>query len=129
MTNFIIGAIFGIAALLLFIYIMGTIEDRRLNKDFEIVMKPKSEMNIERNITICMQDDEYTAMHLDNDENIEAFMTFHPNDIKSADFYYSLFNNKQLIKIYYKQQNYKAVITQMLFIDKDTLRIYYRVIK
>lgn len=45
MTNFIIGFFFGIAALLLFGYIIGIIEDRRLSKDFEIVMKPKSEIN------------------------------------------------------------------------------------
>ena len=50
MTNFIIGAIFGIAVFLLCIYIIGEIEDRRIRKeigeDFETVIIPKSKMNM-----------------------------------------------------------------------------------
>lgn len=49
MSNFIIGAIFGIAALLLCAYIIGKIEDRRIRKeigeDFETVIIPKSKMD------------------------------------------------------------------------------------
>lgn len=48
MTNFIIGAIFGIAALLLLLYIMAKIDERNIKKeigeDFENVIMSKSEM-------------------------------------------------------------------------------------
>ena len=50
MTNFIIGAIFGIVALLLCIYIIGKIDDRRIRKeigeDYETVFIPKSKMKM-----------------------------------------------------------------------------------
>ncbi len=133
MTNFIIGAIFTIAAII----ISGLIMDRReakrireeLGEDFKMVIVPKSKMNIQRNVTICLQDNKYTAEHLDDDKNIIAFMTFHPNNIKSADFYYSLFTNEQIITIDYEFQMYKAIITQIKLINEDTLRIYYTVLK
>lgn len=132
MTNFIIGAIFGIAVLLLLLYIIAKIEDTRikeeLGEDYENVIMPKSKMDISRNVTICLHDDEYTAVIFDNDKNTVAFMACHPNNIKSADFYYSLFNNKEIIAIDYEQQMYNVVITQIKLINEDTLRIYYTVL-
>lgn len=48
MTNFLIGAIFGIAAFFIFMYIMSTIDDIKLKKefgeDFEMIIISKSEM-------------------------------------------------------------------------------------
>lgn len=88
----------------------------------------KSKMNIQNNVTICLHDDEYiTTEHLDEDKNIIAFINFHPNNIKRADFYYSLFANKQVVTIDYNRQIYEAIITQIKLIDENTLRIYYTV--
>ena len=98
-------------------------EGIKTGKDFETVIR--------QNVTICIRDDKYTAEHLDEDKNIIAFMTFSPNNIKSADFYYSLFTNKQIITIIYENENnriYNAVITQIKLINDNTLRIYYTVI-
>ncbi len=44
MTNFIIGAILGIIACFLCMCIYGIIEDRRLGKDYEMVIMPKSKL-------------------------------------------------------------------------------------
>lgn len=48
MTNFIIGAIFGIAALLLLTYIMSEIDDRRIKKelgeDYKMFIMTESEI-------------------------------------------------------------------------------------
>lgn len=48
MTNFLIGTIFGIAAFFIFMYIMSTIDDIKLKKefgeDFEMIIISKSEM-------------------------------------------------------------------------------------
>ena len=94
--------------------------------------KINQKKDIQHNVTICMHDDEYTVEHLDKDKNIIAFLNFHPNNIKSADFYYSLFENNQIITIDYEyeeqQMYYKAVVTQMKLINEDTLRIYYTVL-
>ncbi len=132
MTTFLIGAICGIATLLLGILI-SKIEDRKIKKkigeayDCETVLKPK-DMNINRNVTICLKDDEYTSAHLDEDNNIIAFMDFHTGNVKLAYFYESLFINKQIITIDYNLQMYNAVITQIKLIDENTLRVYYTVI-
>ena len=131
MTTFLIGAICGIVALLLCICIISIIEDRKTKKeiggDYYNVVIPKSE-KINRNVTICLSDDEYTNKDLDEDNNIIAFMDLRPNNIAWANFYYSLFVNKQVITIDYNLQMYKAVITQIKLIDENTLRIYYTVI-
>ena len=72
MTNFIIGAISGIAAFLLFGYIMIVIEDRKYEKVIDEVndynTRPKSEdIKLNRNVTICLKDNDiYTAEHLDD---------------------------------------------------------------
>lgn len=133
MTNFIIGAIFAIAAIIISTIIMDRREakgiKKELGEDFEICYVPKSKKNIQRNVTICLQDNKYTAEHLDDDKNIIAFMTFHPKNIKSADFYYSLFTNEQIITIDYEFIMYKAIITEIKLIDENTLRIYYTVLK
>ena len=135
MGNFIIGAVSGIAALLLCIYIIGKIEDRRIKKeigeDYEYVIMPKSkDIEFNHNVTICLKDNDiYTAEHLDDDKNIIAFMNFNPKNIERADFYYSLFANKQVITINYNLQIYKAIITEIKLTDYNTLRIYYNVIK
>ena len=141
MTTFLIGAICGIAAFILLIFIIGKIEDRRIKKeiggDYDNVIIPKSEnndhffgssMNINRNVTICLKDDEYTVIHLDDDKNITGFADFHQENVKLADFYESLFTNRQVITIDYNLQMYKAVITQIKLINENTLRIYYTVI-
>ena len=99
-------------------------EGIKTDKDFDTAI-------IRQNVTIHIRDDIYTAEHLDEDKNIIAFMTFSPNNIKSADFYYSLFTNKQIITIIYENENnriYNAVITQIKLINDNTLRIYYTVI-
>jgi hypothetical protein len=99
-------------------------EGIKTDKDFDAGI-------IRQNVTICIHDDGNTAEHLDKDENIIAFMTFHPNNIKSADFYYSLLTNKQIITIVYENENdriYNAVITQIKLLDENTLKIYYTVI-
>ena len=126
MTTFIIGAIFGIAVL----YFIRKIEDIKIKKeigkdyDYEMVMKPK---DINRNVTICLKDDEYTNVDLDKDNNIIAFTDFHEANVKLADFYESLCTNRQIITIDYNLQMYKAIITQIKLINENTLRIYYTV--
>lgn len=137
MTNFIIGAICGIAALLLLIYIIAKIDERstkkEISEDYENVIIPKSKMDIKRNITFYMHDDEYTAEHLDDDQNIIAFISCNPKNIENADFYYSLFDNNEIINIIYndngEEHKYYTVITQIKLIDENTLRIYYTVLK
>lgn len=131
MTIFIIGVISGIAAFLLFGYIINKIVDKKYNeekdKDFETI--PKSE-DINRNVTICLKDNDiYTTEHLDDNKNIIGFMNFNPKNIEHADFYYSLFVNKQVITIDYNLRMYKAIITEIKLTDYDTLRIYYTVLK
>ena len=134
MTYFIIGVISGIAALLLCIYIICKIEDRRIKKeigeDYNCVIRPKSEdIKLNRNVTICLKDNDiYTAEHLDDDKNIIAFINFNPKNIERADFYYSLFANKQVITIDYNLQIYEAIITEIKLTDYNTLRIYYNVL-
>ena len=129
MTTFIIGAICGIAALLLLIFIISIIEDRRTKKeiggDYDSVIIPK---DINRNVTICLKDDEYTNVDLDENNNIIAFTDFHEANVKLAYFYESLFTNRQIITIDYNLQMYNVVITQIKLIDENTLRIYYTVI-
>ena len=135
MTNFIIGAISGIAAFLLFGYIMIVIEDRKYEKVIDEVndynTRPKSEdIKLNRNVTICLKDNDiYTAEHLDDDGGTIGFMNFNPKNIECADFYYSLFANKQVITIDYNLQIYEAVITEIKLTDYNTLRIYYTVLK
>lgn len=129
MTTFLIGAICGIAALLLLIFIISIIEDRRTKKeiggDYDSVIIPK---DINRNVTICLSDNEYTNVDLDKDNNIIAIMDFRPGNVNLADFYESLFTNRQIITIDYNLQMYTAVITQIKLIDENILRIYYTVI-
>ena len=152
MTTFLIGAICGIAAFILLIFIISKIEDRRIKKeigwDYDSVIIPKSEnndhfhgssmnndhfhgssTNINRNVTICLKDDGCTNVDLDEDNNIIAFTDFHEANIKLAYFYESLFINKQIITIDYNLQMYKAIITQIKLIDENTLRVYYTVLK
>lgn len=93
--------------------------------------QPEFKKDIKRNVTICMNDHNgYTTKYLDDNKNIIGFMTFHPNNIKSADFYYSLFNNKQIIRIIYNREprKYNGIITSIELIDTNTLRIYYTVL-
>lgn len=94
--------------------------------------KKKLKNDIQHNVIICMHNDEYTYTELDDDKYIVAFSTIHPNNIKCADFYYSMFANKQVITIDYENEGdekyYNAVITQINLIDADTLSIYYTVL-
>ena len=129
MTTFLIGAICGIAAFILLIFIISKIEDRRIKKeiggDYDSVIIPK---DINHNVTICLSDDEFTVIHLDDDKNITGFADFHQENVKLADFYESLFTNRQVITIDYNLKMYQAVITQIKLIDENTLRVYYTVI-
>lgn len=88
--------------------------------------------DIKHNVIICMHNDEYTYADLDDDKYIVAFYNIHPNNIKCADFYYSMFANKQVITIDYENEGnekyYNAIITQIHLIDADTLSIYYTVL-
>lgn len=134
MTNFIIGVIFGIAALLLLTYIIGKIEDRKIKKelgeDYENVIMPKSKMDIQRNVTMYFNDSNVTV-HKDEDKNIVAFSSCDQKNIENADFYYSLLLNKQIITIIYndgEEHKYEAIITQIELINEDTLDIYYTVL-
>ena len=131
MTTFIIGAICGIAAFILLIFIISKIEDKRIKKeigvDYDSVIISKSE-NINRNVTICLKDDECTNVDLDKDNNIIAIIDFRPGNVNLADFYESLFTNRQIITIDYNLQMYRAVITQIKLVNENTLRIYYTVI-
>lgn len=133
MTTFIIGAISGMAILFLLCILISKIEDIKIKKeigedyDYEMVIKPK-DININHNVTICLSDGEYTNVNLDKDNNIIAFMDFRPGNVNLADFYESLFTNRQIITIDYNLQMYNAVITQIKLIDENTLRIYYTVI-
>ena len=133
MTTFLIGTICGIAAFILLIFIISKIEDIKIKKeigkdyDYEMVIKPK-DMNINRNVTICLKDDGCTNVDLDEDNNIIAFTDFHEANVNLADFYESLFTNRQVIAIDYNLKMYQAVITQIKLIDENTLRIYYTVI-
>lgn len=133
MENFIIGAILGIAAFLLLVYIIGKTIDEKYKKEFgeDFETRPKSEdIKLHHNVTICIKDnDMYTAQHVDDDGGTIAFMTFYPNNIKYADFYYSLFENKQVITIDYNHLIYKAIITEIKLVDINTLRIYYNILK
>lgn len=123
MTNFIIGVISGIGALILFMYIINKIIDKKYNEE-------KSKPKLNHNVTICLKDNDiYTAEHLDDDKNIIGFMNFNPKNIECVDFYYSLFANKQVITIDYNLQIYEAVITEIKLTDYNTLRIYYTVLK
>ena len=130
MTTFIIGAICGIAAFILLIFIISKIEDKRIKKeigvDYDSVIISKSE-NINRNVTICLKDDECTNVDLDKDNNIIAIIDFRPGNVNLADFYESLFTNRQIITIDYNLQMYKAIITQIKLVDENTLRVYYTV--
>lgn len=132
MGNFILGIVLGVILFLLLTYIIGKLDENNIRKqigeDFEYVLVPKSKSNIKQNIRICFSDGPYTAMHLDDDKNIIAFMSFSPKNIEAADFYYSMFNSKQIIKILYDNKEYEAVITEIKLIDTETLRIYYTVI-
>ena len=129
MTTFLIGAICGILALLLFIFIISIIKDRRTKKemgeDYDSVIIPK---DINRNVTICLNDDKYINKDLDKDNNIIAFTDDRPGNVNLAYFYESLFTNRQIITIDYNLQMYNAVITRIDLIDENTLRIYYTVI-
>ena len=132
MWNFILGITAGIVLILLLIYVIGKLDENnireQIGEDFEYVLIPKSKSNIKQYVRICFSDDAYTAMHLDDDKNIIAFMSFSPKNIEAADFYYSMFNSKQIIKILYNNKEYEAVITEIKLIDTETLRIYYKVI-
>ena len=153
MTTFlIIGVIIGIVALLsLCNYTIGKIEARRIKEKIgryhDSAIMPKSEdndhfngssmhndhfngssMNINRNVTICLKDDECTNVDLDKDNNIIAIIDFRPGNVNLADFYESLFTNRQIITIDYNLQMYRAVITQIKLVNENTLRIYYTVI-
>ena len=79
-----------------------------------------------------MHNDEYTYTDLDDDKYIVAFYNINPSNIKCADFYYSMFANKQVIIIDYENEGdekyYEAIITQIKLIDADTLSIYYTVL-
>ena len=100
-----------------------------MNEDNDV--RSKSKKDIQRNITICIHDDEHTSEQLDDEKNIVAFISCDPKNIENANFYYSLFFNKQIIKIIYENENYRiydAVITQIKSCDANTLRIYYTVL-
>lgn len=133
MENFIVGFVSGIGTLILFMYIVNKIIDTKYKEeiseanDYETRIKPK-DTELHHNVTICIKDDIYTAEHLDEDNNIIAFMDFHPKNIERADFYYSLFANKQVIIIDYNFLIYQAIITEIKLTDYNTLRIYYHVI-
>ena len=91
----------------------------------------KTKNDIQYDVIICMHNDEYTYTDLD-DDNIVAFSNINPSNIKCADFYYSMFANKQVITIDYENEGdekyYEAIITQIHLIDADTLSIYYTVL-
>lgn len=131
MTTFIIGAISGIAIFFFLCFLISKIEDIKIKKeigkdyDYEMLIKPK---DINRNVTICLKDDEWTNVDLDEDNNIIAFIDFHEANVKLVNFYESLFTNSQVITIDYNLQMYKAIITQIKLINENTLRIYYTVI-
>lgn len=133
MANFIIGAILVIAALLLLLSTMAKINKRIIKKEidenYETIEKPsKSKMDIQSNVRICMHDDEFTSMHLDDNENILSFISFDTKNVEMVDFYYSLMMNKKLVKIIYNDKEYSTVITEIKLISDRTLRIYYKVI-
>lgn len=123
MTNILIGIFIStvICTNILGIIIVSMIRNK----------SPKT--SIQSNVRINMHDDEYTGMHLDEDENIIAFISCNPNNIKSADFYYSVMTNKQIVTIIYndgeKERAYKAFITELKITYENTLRIYYTVTK
>lgn len=131
MTTFIIGAISGIAVSYFLCFLISKMENIKIKKeigkdyDYEMVMKPK---DINRDVTICLNDDECTNVDLDKDNNIIAFIDFHEANVKLADFYESLFTNRQVITIDYNLQMYKTIITQIKLINENKLRIYYTVI-
>lgn len=84
--------------------------------------------NSKQYVRIILKDDEFTAMHLDDDENILAFISLNPKNIEMSDFYYSLMKNTQLVNIMYNDKEYNTVITEIKLIDNETLRIYYTVL-
>lgn len=130
MTTFIIGAISVMAILFFLCILIIKIEAVKIKKeigkyyDYEMTIKPK---DINHNVTICLKDDEYTIVDLDKDNNIIAFTDFHEANVKLADFYESLFANRQVITIDYNLQIYKAIITEIKLLNENTLRIYYTI--
>lgn len=123
MTNILIGIFIGIVICTIILGIIIVL----MNKD------ESPQINNRCNTIINMHDDEYTGMHLDEDENIIAFISCNPNNIKSADFYYSVMTNKQIVTIIYndgeKERAYKTFITELKITYENTLRIYYTVTK
>ena len=83
--------------------------------------------DVQQSVQIGIEDNDFTKIYLDEDNNIIAFETYNPRSVNNATFYYELFKNCQVVSVLYKGDIYPALITSLELKDEDALIIYYTV--